>query len=262
MEVRAFTGRKTVDYTGRRYGKLLVRERAESGTNGAQRWKCVCDCGGECVVLASSLRSGKRTSCGCDSKKGKYAVKDVTGQKFKMLTALYPTKGRSRNGSIVWRCRCDCGNEIDIPLDRLKYSDVISCGCMRQKCGREIPEKLTHVAGTSIDAIRSGKVRSDNKTGVKGVIVKRGKYCATITFQGRRYYLGSYATLEGAAQVRKEAEALLHGTVVDFYERWKRKADEEPDWGEQNPIDIRVTKSGAGDFEVELLPRLCEQKAE
>ena len=247
---------QTIDYTGRRFGKLLVAGKAETGTNGAQRWKCQCDCGKECVVLASSLRTGKRTSCGCDSRKGKHTTKDVAGQKFAMLTALYPTEERSRNGSIIWHCRCDCGNEVDISLDKLKYSDVISCGCMREKCNQEIPEKLIRVAGTSIDALRSSKVRSDNKTGVKGVYIKRGKYAAAITFQQKSYYLGSYSTLEAASFIRKEAEALLHGAAVDFYEKWKNMAEADPEWAEANPIQIHVVRDGSGEFQVELLPEI------
>ena len=248
----------TVDYVGQRFGKLLVLGRAEAGKNGAARWKCRCDCGKECDVLAASLRTGKRTSCGCDSKKGKHTVKDVTGQKFAMLTALHPTGERSRNGSIIWHCRCDCGNETDISQDKLKYSDVISCGCMREKCNQELPDKLIHIAGTSIDALRSSRVRADNKTGVRGVFMKRGKFCAMITFQGKSYYLGSFSTLEAAAAVRKEAETILHGAAVHFYERWKKLAEDEPEWAEENPIEIRVEKDGLGEFRVELLPEMAD----
>lgn len=35
-------------------------------------------------------------------------ARDLTGQKFFRLTALYPTEER-RNGSIVWHCKCECG---------------------------------------------------------------------------------------------------------------------------------------------------------
>ena len=127
---------------------------------------------------------------------------------------------------------------------------------MREKCNQEISEKLVHVAGTSIDAIRSSKVRADNKTGVKGVYIKRGRYAAAITFQQKSYYLGSYTTLEAAADVRKEAEKVLHGAAVQFYEKWKQRAEAEPKWAEENPIEIHVKKDDAGEFRVELLPEM------
>ena len=250
----------TVDYTGRRFGKLMVLEKGAASATGAPRWKCQCDCGNECLVLASSLRTRKRTSCGCDSRKGKHTTKDVSGQKFAMLTAMYPTGERGHNGSVMWHCRCDCGNEVDVALDRLKYSAVISCGCMREKCNQELQEKLTHVAGTSIDILRSNKVRADSTTGVKGVSVKRGKFRTSIVFQKKSYHLGTYTTIEAAAAVRKEAERVLHGTAVEFYEKWKKRAEEDPAWAEENPIQIRVERNEAGEFRVELLPEMMTEQ--
>lgn len=91
----------------------------------------------------------------------KISQEDVTGQRFAMLTALYPTEERSRYGSVMWHCRCDCENEIDVPLKRLRYSGQISCGCMADKRYKEVHEKQTQIAGTSIDIIRSEKLRAD-----------------------------------------------------------------------------------------------------
>ena len=36
---------------------------------------------------------------------------NITGQTFNDLTAIEPTSLRSKNGSIIWRFRCKCGNE-------------------------------------------------------------------------------------------------------------------------------------------------------
>lgn len=49
---------------GNRYGSLVVLEYA--GTNGHNAlWKCICDCGNECIKLGLSLRNGRVKSCGC-----------------------------------------------------------------------------------------------------------------------------------------------------------------------------------------------------
>ena len=57
-------GRHADNLTGLRFGRLLVRSRAPSlGYNA--RWLCACDCGGERVVLALSLKAGRTKSCGC-----------------------------------------------------------------------------------------------------------------------------------------------------------------------------------------------------
>ena len=47
--------------------------------------------------------------------------KDITGQRFGKLTALYPTEKR-QGSNIIWKFRCDCGNLVDrttshIPVD-------------------------------------------------------------------------------------------------------------------------------------------------
>ena len=51
------------------------------------KWLCKCDCGNECDVAYKNLISESIKSCGCMRKGGKY--KDITGQKFGKLTALY-----------------------------------------------------------------------------------------------------------------------------------------------------------------------------
>lgn len=61
-------GRKAIDMTGQRVGRLTVLERAGSLTAGlytVPAWRCRCDCGNEVIVRGLSLRSGNTTSCGC-----------------------------------------------------------------------------------------------------------------------------------------------------------------------------------------------------
>lgn len=52
--------KKRNDLDGKRFGRLLVIERA-----GQNKWKCKCDCGNEVTVLGSNLTRGNSTSCGC-----------------------------------------------------------------------------------------------------------------------------------------------------------------------------------------------------
>lgn len=60
------------DLTGERFGKLVVLEIAEDHISSKGRkekqWLCKCDCGNELVIRGSYLRSGNKTSCGCESK--------------------------------------------------------------------------------------------------------------------------------------------------------------------------------------------------
>lgn len=56
-------------------------------------------------------------------------------------------------------------------------------------------------------------LRSNNKSGVKGVSWERGrsKWIATITMNGREKHLGRFNTIEEAAAARRAAEANYHG---------------------------------------------------
>lgn len=55
---------------------------------------------------------------------------DISGQRFGSLVALEPTSER-RGGKIVWRCRCDCGNETFVTAKDLKSGNTKSCGCLK-----------------------------------------------------------------------------------------------------------------------------------
>lgn len=242
---------------GRRFGLLTVLESAESQDSRRGRWwKCRCDCGNEILTPGTLLVTGKKTHCGCRSVKN-YAYADICGRKFRQLTALYPLKDRSVKGSVIWRCRCDCGNEVDVSYNSLMYSAQISCGCQKKVHDQNLESLLAHADGTSIDHLRSSRVPKNSTTGVKGVYLIRGKYVAKIVFQRKQYLLGTYSTLEDAAQARKEAEIALNDRVVEFYDKWKERASCDPSWAEQNPVRIFVSRSG-GEFHVDFLPDLSE----
>lgn len=57
-------GRRTYAVPGARFGKLTVITDAEPKGNKSQ-WRCLCDCGTECVKPAIGLRTGGVKSCGC-----------------------------------------------------------------------------------------------------------------------------------------------------------------------------------------------------
>ena len=55
---------------------------------------------------------------------------DITGRKFGRLTALY-VSGISKCWVETWRCRCDCGREVDVHKCHLLSGHTRSCGCLR-----------------------------------------------------------------------------------------------------------------------------------
>lgn len=66
---------------------------------------------------------------------------DLSGQRFGRLTAVEPTERRCGE-SIVWRCLCECGNEIFVRATSLRAGHTQSCGCL----SRDLTKKrfLTH----------------------------------------------------------------------------------------------------------------------
>lgn len=53
---------------GQRFGRWLVVSFAKVAPSSGSAWNCVCDCGNTKVVVGSSLKDGKSTSCGCYQK--------------------------------------------------------------------------------------------------------------------------------------------------------------------------------------------------
>lgn len=62
---------------------------------------------------------------------GKYRGKDVAGQRFGRLVAIEPV-GKTSVGNIIWRCKCDCGNEKNVSTKDLGRG-TWSCGCLARE---------------------------------------------------------------------------------------------------------------------------------
>ena len=113
---------------GFRCGKLEVVEATTERKNGYIVWRCRCDCGGEIMLDTRCLQRGKIRDCGCETKL-RPGQRDITGVRFGMLTAIEPIASHTP-GITIWRCKCDCGGEVDVPLSQLSSGYRKSCGCL------------------------------------------------------------------------------------------------------------------------------------
>lgn len=111
------------DLIGRRFGKLTVME-----ATSRSQYRCRCDCGKELDVTAHELLSGHKKSCGCLKTTPK--ANDITGMRSGMVIALERTNQKRRN-NYLWRCKCDCGNEILVEAYKIRNGLIQSCGCQR-----------------------------------------------------------------------------------------------------------------------------------
>ena len=53
---------------------------------------------------------------------------NLIGQKFGKLTVIKETKER-KNKSIVWICKCDCGQQEKFSTKELRSDGIIQCHC-------------------------------------------------------------------------------------------------------------------------------------
>ena len=128
---------KCKDLTGKHFNYLTVLAKTDKRKNGAVIWLCKCKCGNFKEVTSGDLNSGRVTSCGCYNKeKATKNFIDISGQRFGKLTVLEKTEKRTHNRSVIWKCKCDCGNICEISKDSLKQGTK-SCGCLQKEKARE-----------------------------------------------------------------------------------------------------------------------------
>lgn len=56
-----------------------------------------------------------------------------SGYKVNALTVIGKSDKRDASGSVLWECKCDCGNTAFISSTRLKSGNVKSCGCLSKQ---------------------------------------------------------------------------------------------------------------------------------
>lgn len=66
---------------------------------------------------------------------------DMTGRVIGLLTVIEEC-GRSKDGHVLWLCRCKCGNEVIVSGGNLRNENTTSCGCYRRE--RVVESHTTH----------------------------------------------------------------------------------------------------------------------
>ena len=122
------------DFTGQKFGRLLVKEYKGTNTVRNSLFLCECECGKQTIVSGGRLTSGNTQSCGCLNKERIHEAnfKDITGQKFGRLL-VKEHRGYNRKRESLWLCSCDCGKEKIISGSHLISRDTLSCGCYHKE---------------------------------------------------------------------------------------------------------------------------------
>lgn len=230
---------KLIDLTGRRFGRLTVIERSENSKSGRVQWKCICDCGTECVKLSKTLINGHTKSCGClhderiieynKTVRKKYNKYDLNSYDFGVgwttntnREFYFDKEDFDKIKNIAWReekqgyiygtynkkqvfmHRLVLGlvnkNWTKIQVDHIKHKKYDN-----RKSELRIVSCVQNTANQSLNKI--------NTSGVKGVDIDKryGTWKARIGVNNKRIYLGSFKNFEDAVKARKEAEEKYYG---------------------------------------------------
>ena len=138
-------------YMGYRVGKLTVAASTDQRKNGYTIWRCQCDCGGEILLDTRCLQRGTIRDCGCETVV-RPGQRDITGQRFGKLTALWPTGMRGRGGSLIWHCKCDCGGEVDAPLQLPEQTspEGLHWEAVWEACGTKVRRQMEGIAPVAV----------------------------------------------------------------------------------------------------------------
>lgn len=101
--------------------------------------------------------------------------KDITGQTFGYLTALYVDESKTTPKHLYWFCKCICGKTRSLQTHQLTMNKVTSCGCMNPrtlKHGQITPDKRMYSVYSSMLARCHNPSNTSYKSyGGKGITV-------------------------------------------------------------------------------------------
>ena len=110
---------------------------------------------------------------------------NLIGQKFGKLTVIEQTSER-KNKSIVWICKCDCGNIVSIDSYNLRNKITQSCGCITSSIGEN---NIKEILNKNNIFFKSEYTQpSLNKKRFDFAIIKNKKIIRLIEFDGQQHY--------------------------------------------------------------------------
>lgn len=100
-------GKKSIDLTGMRFGRLTVIKRSDIYKNNEACWECLCDCGNTTIVRGYYLRHGMTMSCGCLLKEYRQSLKGKGIKGFVRVVNCINCKHYEAETCEVWKTSTD-----------------------------------------------------------------------------------------------------------------------------------------------------------
>ena len=131
-------------------------------------------------------------------------AKDITNQRFGKLIAIEPTKNK-KGGSIIWKCKCDCGNTAYVSVSELNRTNnnTQSCGCRQIEQAKKIGIKN----GTDLLNKKFGKltvVEKTNKRMGRAIVWKCQCDCGNICYVSTNNLKSGHSTSCGCIKSKGE----------------------------------------------------------
>lgn len=212
------------DLCGNRFGNITVIERSFPINPITKRayWLCKCDCGETIVLNTKDLTFYGVNGCdNCATTKRRLVelYKDITGQKFGMLTALKLSDraGNGKSKQTYWLFKCDCGKEKEIAYGSVvnkSTAKTLSCGCLYES--RKVYAKRG--SGGGRNRLFPGEANANNifrkyEIGAinRNLSFELSKEDFKRISQQECYYCGSYPKNRAKKKIKNNGEFVYNG---------------------------------------------------
>ena len=162
---------KALDLTNQKFGKLTVIKQTNlRNSSGQIIWECKCDCGNTYNAVGADLKRGKTTHCGCGKDvKIKYQ-KIKPGDYINNKQIIEDTGLRRPTGTIIWKCKCDCGNIYNATSSEIHRQQ--KCEKCKKTSENLIGRKFGKLTVISQEPSKNGHAMWKCKCECGGIIVK------------------------------------------------------------------------------------------
>jgi hypothetical protein len=98
--------------------------------------------------------------------------KDLTNNRYGRLVVL-EFAGRDKTGNILWKCLCDCNQEVIVTGSNLTNNSTKSCGCLRKEIGKS---RIIDLTGQVFGRLTVMNLYGSNKTTIWSCKCECGNY--------------------------------------------------------------------------------------
>lgn len=135
---------------GKKYGEWTIIKFYRNDKNKLMS-TCKCSCGTIKDVVFANIKNGSSTNCGCirKMKMSKYkSINSLVGKKYGKLTVVEEV-GKNKYGKTICKCKCDCGNTVNVLSNSLRIGHTTSCGCSSSRYPTIIKNELKNLGYNS-----------------------------------------------------------------------------------------------------------------